>query len=1260
MKSSLTRIGILAFFCTLLLLPGGTNAQTGTSTVRGSVTDPQGLAVAGATVTLKNSGTGYSRTQVTTDTGRFSFELIAPGTYALEVEGKGFRKKILNGVEALIGSATNAEVQLEVGAATSEVVEVVAGSSEAAINTEDASLGNNFVRQQITQLPMEARDVLSLLTLQPGVTRNGYVAGARSDQSNITLDGVDINDAQTNSVSGPVLRLNSEAIEEFRVTTLNSTAGSGHSSGAQIALVTRSGSNRFHGSMFEYHRNTIFTANDWFNNNSGIKRPVLLRNTFGGTLGGPVIKDKFFFFYSFEARRDASSIAAPANYTPLPSLGQGIVTFKAANGTIGTLTPADISAIFPDTGGENSAAVAAIAKAAASHPANDFTLGDSKPGQLFNVAGFRFNAAAPVRLNSHVARLDYNVSSKQSLYVRTNVIYDHDLGGSTQAPAFPDTSHPGTWSHPWGLAATHTWNIHNNLVNNFHYGYTRESFSQKGDTAGDYIRLRFVYYPVNAIYDNSRVTPVHNFVDDLSWVKGRHTIQVGGDVILVSNLRNRFGSAWDDAVTNPSFYKTNLIMNSVNQYLTETRGYKVDSGFNSPTENAITALLGRYTQYTASFTYGHNGKLLPLGTPSTRSFATQGYEGYVQDAWKLKPNLTLNYGLRYSLWHPVYERQGFEVQPTIPLGEYWNRRVAAMSTGSAYTDAIVVNLSGPVNGGAPMYNWDKTNFLPHVSLAWSPQRGGFIGKLFGRKGESVLRGGFAMLNDYFGEQIATFFDERNQLGFSSKTTINANTYNVGCGHFVTAGNNLSSCTPNLGPQFTGFNQDVRSLPGITIPGDLTFPQQKPFKKYPTAIESSLDSQLTTPKNYAWSVTYERQLPKNAVLQVSYVARLGRHLLAQRDIATPANLFDPKSNMDWYTAATILEKARQAGTPLSAIQPIAFFENLFQPFIAAQCPKSNPACYPNATQAVYDDALSNTNDWTTTQLDMEPFSVVGKHPFYQPQYGALTSWTTIANSNYHALAVSFRERLKSLTVDFNYTYSHSLDDASGLQNAGSYSSSALILNPLRQRDNYAASDFDTRHIINVNSIWQLPFGRGRTFASNAGGLLDAFIGGWQFSNILRWNTGLPLGTPIDANTWSTNWENQSETSLSRPVPVNGCPDRSSTPKFFGACDVTAMYQSFRNSYPGETGGRNFFRLPGYLNVDMGVGKSWKMPYSEGHELQFRWEAFNIANYQPFGALTGGRSGWGVYPGSTNPAPNFSNFSAIQGTPRVMQVGLRYSF
>lgn len=1249
---------LLGAIWTLLLTASLAIAQSGATSIRGTVTDPQGKQISSATVTIKNDATGYNRQQVTGATGEYSFELIPPGEYKVEISAQGFKNKVIS-VRALVDNPADANAQLEVGSSTETVI-VEGNGNEIQINTQDASLGNNFVSQQITQLPLEARNVLSLLTLQPGVTKDGYVAGARSDQSNITLDGIDINDAQTNSIGTPVLRLNAEAIEEFRLSTLGVNAGSGRSSGAQIALVTKSGTNAIHGSLFEYHRNTIFTANDRFNNNSGIKRPVLLRNTFGGAIGGPIVKDKFFFFYSYEGRRDASSIPAPANNVPLPTLGQGIVRFKASNGTVGILTPSDIAAIFPDTGGENPLAVTALAKAAATYTANDFSVGDSKPGQLFNVAGIRFNSAAPVKLNSHSAKLDYNLTSKQLLSLRTNVIYDKDLSGASQAAAFPDTKHPGTWSHPWGLAASHSWTIRNSLVNNIRYGYTRESFSQQGDTAGNYIRFRFVYFPSNQIYDNNRVTPVHNFVDDLSWLKGSHAVQFGANVLLVSNLRKRAGSAWDDAVTNPSFYKTNLIMNSVNQYLTETRGYTVNSGFNSPTENAITALLGRYSQYTASFTYGHDGKLLPLGSASTREFATQGYEGYVQDIWKVKSNITLTYGLRYSLWHPVYERQGFEVQPSIPLGEYWDRRVAAMKAGSAFTDPIVVNLSGPVNGGPPMYNWDKKNFLPRISVAWSPRGDGFLSKLFGRKGESVLRGGFAMLNDYFGQQIATFFDERNQLGFSSKTTINANTYNVGCGHYVVAGNNLSSCTPNLGPLFTGFNQDVRSLPGIRVPGDLTFPQQKPAKRFPTAIESSLDSHLTTPKNYSWSLTYERQLPKGMVLQVSYLARLGRNLLAQRDIATPANLFDPKSGTDWYTAATILEKARQANTPLSQIQPIPYFENLFQPFIAASCPTRNPACYPNVTQAVYDDALSNTNDWTTTMLDMEPYSVIGPHAFYQPQYGALASWATIANSNYHALALSLRERLRSLTVDFNYTYSHSLDDASGLQNSVSYSGSALILNPLRQRDNYGSSDFDVRHIINANSVWQLPFGRGRAFASDSGGLLDALIGGWQLSNIVRWNTGLPLSMPIDANTWSTNWNVQSKTSLVRPLPVSGCPDRGQTPKFFGACDLKAAYQSFRNSYPGETGGRNYFRLPGYINVDMGLGKTWKMPYSEAHNLQFRWEVFNLANAQAFDTLTGGRSGWGIFPGSTDPAPNFSNFERIQGTPRVMQFGLKYSF
>src|ERR1700686_1026786 len=439
--------------CLLLLLGSFAFAQTSNTSLNGVVKDAQDRVIPNATVTLTNTGTSTVRTQKTGGEGRYSFDLLTPGDYRLDVQATGFRKQMFQNIHVLIANANTLDVHMEVGTLT-ETVEVSAQSNQVMVDTQDANLGNNFENQQITQLPLEARNVLSLLTLQPGVTKEGYVAGARSDQSNVTLDGVDINDAQTTTVSssrdnptisttlagpvsGPVLRLNAEAIEEFRVSTITSDAAAGHSSGAQIELVTKSGTNNLHGSLFESHRNTITTANDYFNNLNGTPRPALIRNTFSGGVGGPSIKNRLFLFYNYEGRRDASAQSTDPRTVPLPSLGQGLVKFPNAAGPAGsliTLAPADIAAIFPDTGGENPAAVQAIAAAAAKYTANDFTIGDSKPGNLLNTAGFRFNAPAPLSQNSHVARLDLNITSKQTMFFRTNVIYDHD--SSVSLPFF--------------------------------------------------------------------------------------------------------------------------------------------------------------------------------------------------------------------------------------------------------------------------------------------------------------------------------------------------------------------------------------------------------------------------------------------------------------------------------------------------------------------------------------------------------------------------------------------------------------------------------------------------------------------------------------------------------------------------------------------------------------------------------------------------------------------------------------------------------
>ncbi|PYS76508.1 MAG: hypothetical protein DMF66_14320, partial [Acidobacteria bacterium] len=323
--------------------------------MRGTVTDSQGNVVPGATVNLIDPGTNTTRTQTSSEDGHFAFDLIPPGTYRVEAEAKGFKKAVVTGVVALVAKPTDANIQLAVGN-VSETVTVSATSAEALVNTQDATLGNNFVSQQITQLPLEARNVAALLTLQPTATREGYVAGAHADQANVTLDGIDINEAQTNQLGGAagggagsnnlidstaspdrntVIRLNADAIQEFRVTTSNPNASQGRSSGAQVELIAKSGKNQIHGSLYEAHRNTIFTANDFFNNRAGVARPKLIRNTYGGTVSGPIVKDKLFFFYGYEGRRDASQKTV-VETVPLASLGRGEVRYLSPSGSVTT------------------------------------------------------------------------------------------------------------------------------------------------------------------------------------------------------------------------------------------------------------------------------------------------------------------------------------------------------------------------------------------------------------------------------------------------------------------------------------------------------------------------------------------------------------------------------------------------------------------------------------------------------------------------------------------------------------------------------------------------------------------------------------------------------------------------------------------------------------------------------------------------------------------------------------------------------------
>ncbi|MGH9906748.1 MAG: hypothetical protein ACRD8U_14330, partial [Pyrinomonadaceae bacterium] len=418
---------------------------------------------------------------------------------------------------------------------------------------------------------------------------------------------------------------------------------------------------------------------DFFNNRSGIPRATLLRNVFGGSIGGPIKKDRIYFFYNYEGRRDASQ-ASVVRTVPLPSLGRGEVRYENVSGGITTLTADDINTLFPDVG-VNPAGLAVLAAAASRFPANDTTTGDG-----LNTGGFRFNAPTPLEWNTHIGRLDFDLTGdgRHLVFARGN--YQQDLIGGV--PQFPDTLAPSFWNHPMGYAAGHTWTISNTLVNNFRYGFTREAFTNQGDSTENFITFRFVFVPRLFLRTLSRTTPVHIFTDDVSWIRGNHNFQFGTNIRLIRNDRTTFANSFDQAIANPSFYNWSgaVLSDPIESAFAGTPDEL--GGARSPIQNAVSAVIGRFSQYTGNFNFDIDGNVLGLGEGIRREFATEEYDFYALDSWKIRPNFTLTLGLRYGLSRPVYETSGLQVKPTVSLAEFFERRKEGAAAGRPFNELI--------------------------------------------------------------------------------------------------------------------------------------------------------------------------------------------------------------------------------------------------------------------------------------------------------------------------------------------------------------------------------------------------------------------------------------------------------------------------------------------------------------------------------------------------------------------------------------------
>jgi hypothetical protein len=1239
------------------------HAQSTTS-LSGTVIDPQGKVLSGATVTLTNTANGVSREAKTSDDGTYGFNQVPPGPYRLRVEAKGFKVNVQEDVQLLVATPKSINTQLEVGN-VSETVTVTGG--EVHINTTDATLGNTFNQNQIRQLPLEGRNVAGLLSLQPGVTfignvnqeggttdyRNGSVNGGKSDQANVTLDGVDVNDQQSGQAFNSVLRVTLDSVQEFRVVTTNPNADQGRSSGAQIGLVTKSGSNFWHGSAYEYHRNTIFASNEWFNNQAGryvagdfavlnhlknvgderVPKPKLLRNVFGASFGGPVIKDRLFFFLNYEGRRDAREESV-VRVVPGLDLRKGTITFLQFTDSTRTATKitkldaAGVKALDPAHIGPSAGVLAIFNQ----YPQpNDNTVGDG-----FNTAGFRFNSPIALKWNTYLARLDYNLTKdgKHTLFWRGNLQNDKD----NSSQQFPGQSARFTnLGTNKGFAAGYSATLSQNLVNVFHAGFTRLGLEQAGSSAlanSHIVSFRTFDDLIPAVRSLTRFTPVWNIVDDIAWIKGSHSMQYGTNMRWIRNERVNLATSFSSALVNKAWLQSNAPIRP--PLLVDTN-----------TDHAMAALLGLVTQVTARYNLGlDGGKLttLPEGTPIKRRYGADEYELYGQDSWRMKSNLTLTYGVRYGLYSPPWETNGLQVAPNVPLGNWFDVRGGQMEKGvpdNQSAPLISFVLAGPKNGKPGFYDWDKNNFAPRLAFAYSPGfTNGFLSKITGGPGKMAIRGGYSVVFDRIGGAIAVNADS-GTLGFGLSTAIN---------------NPAGTLTALTTPRFSG----ITSLPAsLLLPAvgfgsfPATFPSTTATGGF--AITAGIDDGLVTPYSQTLNFSISRDLPGNMVLEAAYVGRLGRKILVNDDLAMPLNLVDPASGMDYFTAAQALARLDLAGTPVANVAKIPFWENIFPGYAKSGL---------SATQIIYRDfysvATGDGPDYTTSLSDLDvfcsPCSKFGKFAFFNRQFSNLNALRSLMPTNYHALQVLLRRRFsQGLQFDLNYTFSKSQDNASTLERNGLFS--GPILNSWSPAARKSVSDFDLTHQMNINAIWEMPFGKGHHFMKDAPGWADAVVGGWQLSGIYRVTSGLPTSIG-NGFAFPTNWEFTGNATQTKAIPNTGVtknvpvtPTDTGGPNIF--TDPGAAFDSFTHTLAGGVGTRNLIRGDGFFTLDIGLSKAWRMPYKEGHRLQFRWETFNVTNSVSFDpqALKGA---------NLDSRGTFGKYSGTLSSPRVMQFGLRYEF
>jgi hypothetical protein len=1109
---------------------------TNTGTVLGLVRDPSGAVVPGASVQLQDPATGVARTVTTNAAGRYVFVGVAPGTYSVRVVSKGFQQSLVPTVVVEVGKSYTIDVELQVGQ-MQQTVEVTVNPG-AELQMLDSTIGSTIGGDTLLWLPTLQRSVTALLLLQPtaipqqGGNQAGYfggqVAGARSDQNMIVLDGGNI----TNAVSGnsdyysnfqgtqegpiptPV-----ESIQEFRVATSNPTASFSGSAGSETVVVTKRGSNAFHGSVYEYLQNDNVNANTWARNRLRQIRPESKDNRFGGSLGGyiPGLPESFktFFYMHYEGRRLVSNFQV-SRTVPTDTMRQGILRFRDASGSLisynlATAQQCGSQGNQPcDPRGLGLNPVVGSIWNKYLPAGNDSSLGDG-----LNTIGFSGAAAMPNRGDFGVIRLDHSFGSNWQavgsyrLYKETAAANrQFDIGGlapgnTKGVPAVTSTIP----RQPRYLVLSATGIVTPNLTNESSFSFMRDWWSWP--TAGATPQVPGTAAalvvggmdPVNLGVGQTRQrawnshTPA--FRENLSWQRGTHFFRFGGTYAHTGVNFNRDDS--QGALLQPLYNvttATGVIIPTANRPPTCTSTLTTNCLPSSQSSNWNLFYAQALGLVDSGFVMGTRNANLEA-TPGARLSTSVTYSNfslYANDSWHLRPTLTLSYGLNWSVEPPPSEADGKQIlsldsdSRVIVPRDYLDRRRQAALNGQVYN---------PTLGFAPIKStgrqspydavWDTV--APRVSLAWSPQiSSGFLGKIFGGK-RAVFRGGYARLFDRL-NGVQKTIDPLQGLGFGQPVQCVGPSRDGQC-----KGNSGTDPSTAFRIGVDGSTVPLQALSGKAtvplIPGVTGFAgANQPYAQ----SSYQIDPQWVPGKNNQWNFTIQRELPGNSLLEIGYVRRTASDLYSPLEL-NQVPFFMVLGGQSFAQAFDTVAAQVRSGVSAAAVTPQPFFEKALAG--SALCSAPNPSCTAGMASR-FSGSLLNTRVrelWNGIQ----PSFVFGTATPVTNQVGTYWFWSSQGYSNYNAAFVSYRVRnWKGLTLDGNFTYGHSLDTAGYNQDQDTATANAFDLHY-----DHGNSLFDRKFVFNLLGRYELPFARGKR------GGLNYLVQGWSVAPIFTAYTGLPL-------------------------------------------------------------------------------------------------------------------------------------------------------